>query len=183
MRLRKLTRTLALGALVLAVLAFARGRFTPSPRVVLAQSEQAAPHCVLVGGTVMTDLAAIGEFTTLGTATGDLKGAVAATILSVSPGPEKTTLFSVQHHWVTEAGDIIKTDVAHLTAIAVAPGLFAVITYPVKIVPGGTGRFAGATGGFDAIGEVDVPKYPDLTGGRTVFRYSGQVCFAAPDNP
>ena len=45
----------------------------------------------------MIDLAAIGQSTTLGTETGDLRGAVAATILNVSPGANGTTVFTVQH--------------------------------------------------------------------------------------
>lgn len=38
-----------------------------------------------------------------------------------------------------------------------------------------TGRFAKATGDMTAIGKVDLVK-------GTFFRYSGEVCFAAPGN-
>jgi hypothetical protein len=51
---------------------------------------------------------------------------------------------------------------------------FAIVTYPLHLT-GGTGRFAGATGDMNAIGEVDLVK-------GTVFRYGGQVCFADPGN-
>jgi hypothetical protein len=86
---------------------------------------------------------------------------VAATILKVSPGPSGTTIFSVQHHFVTEAGDTILLKPAEATVTPVTPTLFAVVTYPVEII-GGTGKFAGATGSFNSIGEVDIPNYPDL---------------------
>ena len=116
-------------------------------------------------------LATVDANTTLGTVTGDLKGAVAATILEIAPGDNGTTVFTVQHHIVTESGDTLSVDKARATAVMVAPGLFAVVSYPVTIV-GGTGRFAGASGGFDNIGEVD------LNTGQTTFRYRGRLCFA-----
>jgi hypothetical protein len=126
-------------------------------------------RCAPVGGAVLTNLGVVDANTTLGTATGDLKGAVGATILSVAAGKEGTTVFTVQHHWVTESGDTIVVDVAKASGVMVAPGLFAVVSYPITIV-GGTGRFDGATGRIDNIGEVD------LNTGHTVFRYTGKVC-------
>jgi hypothetical protein len=135
-----------------------------------AQSVQASPHCAPVGGTVATNF--IDQTTTLGVATGDLRGAVSATLLGVSTGPNDTVVFSVQHHWVTEAGDTIVVSVAEAVAKPVANGLFAIVNYPVTIV-GGTGRFKGATGTVQNIGEVD------LNVQRTVFRYHGEVCFSA----
>jgi hypothetical protein len=151
--------------------------------VVFAQSEDATPHCVPVGGTVMTNLAVVDPSTTLGTATGDLAGAVAATILGAVPGANGSTVFTVQHHWVTTAGDTVLTAPAKATAVNVKPTLFAIVSYPIEIV-GGTGRFADATGHFDAIGEIDVPNFPSsFAGGRTIFRYRGQVCFKAPSEP
>ena len=182
MTLKRSVVTLALVILVFAILAFAPRNVTTPTSVAFAQSGSAAPHCIPVGGMIMTNLAVIGQSTTLGTSTGDLKGAVAATILNVSPGANGTTIFSVQHHFVTETGDTIAIAPAQATATPVGPGLLAIVTYPVQIT-GGTGKFAGATGTFDNIGEVHLPNYPDLTGGRTVFRYSGQVCFAAPSEP
>jgi hypothetical protein len=67
-------------------------------------------------------------------------------------------------------------DPATATTVPLGSGLFAIITYPVHL-KGGTGRFANATGDFSSIGEVSLPNLPDVTGGTTVFRYSGQVCF------
>src|SRR5579864_1256454 len=45
-------------------------------------------HCSSVGGTISTDLAVVDQSTTLGTATGDLKGAVTAAILNVTPNSD-----------------------------------------------------------------------------------------------
>jgi len=60
------------------------------------------------------------------------------------------------------------------TTTAVAPGLYAIVTYPVHL-SGGSGKFAGATGDLDSIGEAD------LGSGRIVLRYYGQICFAKED--
>ena len=57
------------------------------------QSIQAAPQCKLVGGTVTTNFGAIDQNTTMGTATGDLRGAVSGTILGApQPGVGNTLL-------------------------------------------------------------------------------------------
>jgi hypothetical protein len=53
---------------------------------------------------------------------GDLRGAVAATILNVAPGSNGTTVFTVQHHFVTQAGDAILVDQATATTKEVTPG-------------------------------------------------------------
>jgi hypothetical protein len=141
----------------------------------MAQARDDRGRCAPVGGSIQTNLGVVDANTTLGTATGDLKGAVAATILSVAPGDAGTTVFMVQHHFVTEAGDTIAVGAAKATAVMVAPGLFAIVSYPIRIV-GGTGRFDGATGRLDNIGEVD------LNVGHTVFRYTGKVCFAGRED-
>jgi len=73
---RRLVAPAAIVALGFAVLAFVPRQVPPAAGVIFAQSDKAAPHCVPIGGTVMTDLAAIGQSTTLGTAIGDLRGAV-----------------------------------------------------------------------------------------------------------
>ena len=144
--------------------------------VAYAQGSSSEPHCQPIGGTVMTNLGVVNQSTTLGVVDGDLRGAVAATILSVAPGSNGTTIFTVQHHFVTQAGDTILVDQATATTKEVTPGsgLYAILDYPVHI-KGGTGKFAGATGDFNNIGAAD------LGTGRTVFRYSGQVCFAGQD--
>ena len=146
-----------------------------APNGAFAESD---PHCVPIGGTILTNLAVIDASTTLGTATGDLKGAVAARVVGVSSGPGGTTLLSVQHHFVTESGDTINVAVATATVVQVAPGLLAVVSYPVKIT-GGTGKFSGATGSLKNIGEIYLPNAPNFDGGETVFRYSGRMCLAS----
>ena len=128
-------------------------------------------NCVHVGGSIITNFGAVDANTTLGPATGDLRGAVAATLLTPpQAGPGGTVLFNVQHHWVTESGDNIYFDHTVATTQPLSPTRFAIISYPAHIT-GGTGRFAGATGSLTNIGEADLQA-------GTVFRYSGEVCFA-----
>jgi hypothetical protein len=118
---------------------------------------------------LMTNLGAIDASTTMGPVTGDLKGAVSGTIVSQEVIGNNLVLH-VQHHWVTESGDLLFFDQATATSTPVAPGLYAIITYPVHLA-GGTGKFAQVTGDFNNIGEVD------LNNGQIVLRYSGQLCF------
>lgn len=137
------------------------------------QGSNSNSHCRQVGGAFLTNLGVVDSNTTLGVATGDLKGAVAATILNISTQPDNSVVFTVQHHFVTDSGDTITVDVAHAVATPVAPGLLAIVSYPIKIT-GGTGRFSGAHGQINNIGEVD------LNTGHTVFRYTGEVCSPHP---
>ena len=72
-----------------------------------------AKSCQSAGGMLMTDLGAVDANTTMGVATGDLKGAVGATILNIeSQNGGAILIFTVQHHWVSESGDIISLDPA-----------------------------------------------------------------------
>jgi hypothetical protein len=152
----------------LAVLAFAFSASSGSHPAGAARSrpENGKSHCTAIGG--------IDQSTTLGTATGDLRGAVAGALLGApQPGTGNTVVFHIQHHWVTETGETLFFDPATATTVPLSQTLFAIVTYPVHLT-GGTGKFAGATGDLTAIGEVDLVN-------GTVFRYSGQVCYAAPD--
>jgi hypothetical protein len=126
-------------------------------------------HCQAVGGMLMTNLGAIDANTTMGTVTGDLRGAVGATILSTE-AHGTTLILNVQHHWVTESGDTIKVAPATATTTAVnQSGLYAIVSYPIQII-GGTGKFAELTGQLNSIGEAD------LSSGMIVLRYFGQLC-------
>ena len=131
----------------------------------------ANPHCYEVGGAILTNVGGFGVIdeqpTTLGVATGDLKGAIGVVILNDST----PSIFHVQHHWVTENGETLFVDpaYAHGTFVNNPPSLFAITDYKVHL-SGGTGRFAGATGDMKAIGEID------LVSGQLVLRYSGQIC-------
>jgi len=139
-----------------------------------AQSKSCRP----VGGMLMTDLGAVDATTTMGIATGDLKGAVGATILNIDARNNGATLiFTVQHHWVTESGDLLFFDQAKATVEQVGGAQstrYGVVSYTAHL-KGGTGRFAGVTGDLTNIGEAD------LATGQLVFRYSGTVCFAQKD--
>jgi len=128
------------------------------------------PHCSDVGGAILTNLGGFGQIdgspTTMGVATGDLKGALGVQIVSASPD---FTSITVQHHWVTENGEMLNFDQATLHGTFVASGLLAVTEYKIHL-SGGTGRFANATGDMSSIGEVD------FNTGHAILRYSGKVC-------
>ncbi len=130
-----------------------------------AQSKKCTP----IGGIILTDLGVWDPSSTFGYATGDLKGSVGVSILSMQQ-TGNTLVLNVQHHWVSESGDVISLDPATATTTQVAPGLYAVVNYPFHINGNGTGKFAGVSGDGMGIGEAD------LANGRLVFRYTGTLC-------
>ena len=132
-------------------------------------SSQAAKKCTPIGGIILTDLGVWDPSSTFGYATGDLKGSVGVSILSTQQ-TGNTLVLNVQHHWVSESGEVISLDPATATTTQVAPGLFAVTNYTFHINGNGTGKFAGVSGDGSAIGEAD------LVNGRLVFRYIGTLC-------
>jgi hypothetical protein len=175
MTLGRITRIAFLVSIAILLFSFVASSGGRGPAAAHPQSEPRDRHCTPVGGTVMTNFGAIDQNTTMGTATGDLQGAVSGTLLGApQPGAGNTLVFHVQHHWVTESGDTLSFDPATATTVPLSQTLFAVVTYPLHLT-GGTGKFVGATGDINAIGEVDLSN-------GTVFRYRGQVCFAAPAN-
>jgi hypothetical protein len=148
-------------------------RTTLAACVLLSASNTVAEkkgHCVPVGGAFLTNLGGFGDNTTLGVATGDLKGALGVQIVGQGSGPNGAVIVSVEHHWVTESGDAVFVDKADATGVFVAPGLLAFTNYPTHI-SGGTGKFKGATGDMTSIGEVD------FNSGQAIGRYSGQICY------
>jgi hypothetical protein len=141
-------------------------------------------NCQEVGGAVLTNFLstpAVGA-STLGTATGELRGGLGVVILSVTPPnpvPGQTVVFHVQHHWVTEAGDTIFLDPADVTAFPTTiNGLFAASYIKGVNITGGTGRFAGAHGTLAVFGAVDLSR--DF--GQVILRYEGQICFEQPEH-
>src|SRR5260370_17796908 len=87
MTLRNIARIGLLLSLALLVLAFAADQrgVHPAP-VAYAQARSPDSHCQPVGGTAMTNFGAIDQNTTMGTATGDLRGTASGTILG-APQP------------------------------------------------------------------------------------------------
>jgi hypothetical protein len=127
-------------------------------------------QCEPVGGVLMTNIGAIDSIYNLGPVFGDLQGNVAAKIVGST-----ATTYTLQHYWVTSAGDTILFKQAILTPtyptadkniVAVPWGNYS------SDINGGTGRFAGATGTINYFGMADFNK---LT---LVLRYSGTVCYA-----
>jgi hypothetical protein len=149
--------------------------FAVSAMLFAVAASAQARSCQPAGGMLMTDLGAVDAATTMGVATGDLKGAVGATILNIdSQNNGATLIFTVQHHWVTESGDLLFFDQAKATVEQVGGSQstrYGVVSYTTHL-KGGTGRFVGATGDFTNMGEAD------LATGQLVFRYSGTLCFA-----
>jgi hypothetical protein len=131
---------------------------------------QEGRHCRDVSGAILTNF--IDPTTTLGTATGDLKGGLGVTVLGVKPGPNGSSIYHVHHHWVTETGETLLFEDAYLTAILTTTGLILADYVDGINMTGGTGRFAGASGKSAAWGAIDPSK------GQLVLRYDGQVCFA-----
>jgi hypothetical protein len=115
----------------------------------------------------------IDDTDTLGTATGDLRGGLGVSVLSVTPGSGGgPTIYHVHHHWVTETGDTLFFKDADLSAFPTTVSGVILADYLSGVtLTGGTGRFANASGKLAAFGAVD------LNQGQLTLRYGGQVCF------
>jgi hypothetical protein len=132
-------------------------------------------RCQPVGGVLMTNIGAIDSVYNLGPVFGDLGGSVAAKIISQN----NDGTFTLQHYWVTTAGDHIHFKPAALTPTYPVAGL-GIVNRAIVAVPwgnyasdisGGTGLFDGATGTINYFGLADFAK------NTLVLRYSGTVCF------
>jgi hypothetical protein len=116
--------------------------------------------------------------TSLGTATGDLRGGIGVYFFSIVGQGTPTVVANVHHHWVTEAGDTIFLDDATANAFQVGTlaGVYGVGDGSYKVhIFGGTGRFAGASGDLSFMGVLDTGQ------GKVVLRYQGEICFERPD--
>ena len=136
---------------------------------------QNTPDCKQVGGAILTNF--IDPTTTLGTATGDLRGGLGVSVLNVTQGPNGSAVFHNHHHWVTESGDTIFFADADAAAYPTPAGIFGTKYTNGAQITGGTGRFAGASGNLAIYGAVDLAQ------GQIILRYSGQVCFKPVPTP
>lgn len=131
---------------------------------------QAERVCQETAGGIVTNF--IDSADTLGSATGDLAGGLGVHVLAQQAGQGGTTLITVQHHWVTQAGDTLGLNHAVVTLFPTSVSGFYAANYldGVEINKNGTGRFAGASGKIYGWGAVD------MNTGALVLRYSGKVC-------
>jgi hypothetical protein len=146
--------------------------FSMAP-LVNAQSSTSTLRCTAVGGMLMTNF--LTETTTLGLATGDLKGSVSAVVMSTTaPQGNGLQTFVVRHTFVTDSGDVIETKPSTALVLPIQPNTrvaVAGVYYERMDIDKGTGKFQGATGTKRVIGSANFAT------GETVFRYTGQVCY------
>src|SRR5262249_9131022 len=142
------SRSTGRSLLLAAVFIAAFGPSAPLSFVACAQSDNAAPHCVKVGGAFVTNFIAPDQ--TAGTATGDLKGALGVKLLGIASGSignGKPVVIKVQHFWVTETGDTLYADPAEITAYPSTspsqPALYSFVYEQGVKTSGGTGKFDG----------------------------------------
>jgi hypothetical protein len=131
------------------------------------------PRCESVGGSISTNF--LDQSSTMGVATGSLRGAVGVDIKGVSPGISAGSLVFHNHHrWVTSSGDTIFFSDADATANPAPdiPGVYAASYKAGVQIVGGTGKFSGATGTLQMFGGVNNNT------GQIVLRYSGRVCYS-----
>jgi hypothetical protein len=136
-----------------------------------------AKHCQDVGGGVLTNF--LDATHTEGTVTGDFRGAIGVAVTGVTSGPNGTTIYHVQHHWVTDAGDTIDLKDAYLSTFPTSDPNRVVADYLKGVdLIGGTGRFDGATGSLSSVfGAVDLNK------GQLTLRFEGIFCFPTVEAP
>lgn len=139
----------------------------------IGQNAATTSTCQPIGGFISTNVGGWGANTTMGTAVGDLAGAVGVEILNITTSSTGVVDVTVHHHWVTTTGDTLNIDEANLYGVYVVPGLLAVTKYQVHIA-GGTGRFQNLTGDINVIGEAD------FNTNHTALQYSGQLCTTLP---
>jgi hypothetical protein len=135
----------------------------------IGQNSATGSKCQPIGGFISTNVGGFGPNTTMGTAVGDLAGAVGVEILNITTGANGLVDVSVQHHWVTTTGDTLMIDKANLYGVYVAPGLLAIVKYKVHIA-GGTGQYQNTSGDINVIGEAD------FNASHTALQFTGQLC-------
>ena len=100
MKLRRIVEVSVSLSLAVFLVAIVGESFSRSAAAVPPHPREADPHCTPVGGSIITNFGAIDQNTTMGTATGDLRGAVSGTLLGPPQQVGSNVVFHVQHHWV-----------------------------------------------------------------------------------
>jgi hypothetical protein len=133
-------------------------------------ADQSTRRCVAVGGVLFTNINVIAGVTNMGPVFGDLKGSVAATVLSSNADG-----ILIQHYWVTENGETIEFKPALLKPVMVDDS-GAIVAVPYgnyrSEISGGSGSFKGAGGMLEYLGMADFKS------NHLVLRYRGEVCYA-----
>ncbi|SRR5712692_2235430 len=186
MKLRRITSVALVLSSAVLLLAFASASGNSKPNPARAMSDEMGSQCMPVGGSLITNLGSVDQATTMGPATGDLKGSAGGTLLAPpSMSSQGVLQLRVLHHWVTESGDTILFSPMGIveTATPVGGGVYGVTAEPLQIT-GGTGKFNGASGTLSLFGAFHLTfgMNGQISGGQTVFRYSGQVCLAPLDS-
>ena len=150
------------------------------PCLFVQGQEKEENNCQTVGGAILTNF--ITETTTLGTATGDLKGGIVVDELSVSPGENGSKIIQTQTHWVTESGDTITLAPSAVTVFPASSDDLSVASYIKGVtITGGTGRFARARGTLTVFGAIVGARATDVDQRKIILRYQGIVCFKPKD--
>src|SRR5438034_1619123 len=95
-----------LASLVIFLSVFLASSGSRPPAEARPQFSGGGNNCIHVGGSIITNFGAVDPNTTLGPATGDLRGAVAATLLTApQPGPKdrKSTRLNSSHTVISYA--------------------------------------------------------------------------------
>lgn len=126
-------------------------------------------ECRPVAGTIDATVVGGDPVNVLGNVSGDLAGSTRAVLTGQSQGDDGKINLTLEHDFVTHGRSSLKTtDSAVWTPVPGQSGIFHMATsYKID---GGTGAFAGATGGLTNDGVADTNT------GLVTLRYFGEVC-------
>ena len=145
------------------------------------QPSFAAANCKNVSGQIVESLLPFGAPNdplgrVLGTVTGVLNGSKTAILTSLVPGAEGVLNATTMDIFVTKSRDLLwATGVAVFTPIPGQPAGFFTDELTLTVI-GGTGKFEGATGTINVVGESQNLFSPNAGEAFFDLAYSGEVC-------